>query len=400
VIDPGLLQSVLDAPDDDFPRLVLADWLDEQGDSERAEFIRTQVVIAATPPEVVAVSKQFADNVLVIDYVNKRWPKQEDIAAYWGIGVVTPIFDCVVSDKEIMNIEGYLASRSGMGRVASLRGRTVELVGGTPDELVTVQNRLRMVVGWVSDTQRDIENHRTKFSISPTVISSNGDECYRKYTPEAAKYDALRQQERELLTPNNVRAWTEGSWFERAVGWLVNWRTDNYCTVSLHRPPNSGDMLSKFRFHRGFVEEAWFREDEFHRYSQELRKSHPVKTVNQIPTIGRNAAWGLPDTLFGFPVVVEPAMSGSPITTFHSDVRRAVEMGVEMPPSIIRGEWGLPEPQATFSGILSRMMRQEYGMPVITPPAFLISSVDAGPTPPASDTIPPPESVTEETPDD
>src|SRR5437867_4475006 len=39
----AFLQAILDAPDDDTPRLVYADWLDEHGDSPRAEFIRVQI---------------------------------------------------------------------------------------------------------------------------------------------------------------------------------------------------------------------------------------------------------------------------------------------------------------------------------------------------------------------
>src|SRR5687767_8806243 len=35
-----LLRGVLEAPEDDAPRLVYADWLEENGDGERAEFIR------------------------------------------------------------------------------------------------------------------------------------------------------------------------------------------------------------------------------------------------------------------------------------------------------------------------------------------------------------------------
>src|SRR5262249_8337125 len=33
-------------PEDDAPRLIYADWLDEQGESERAEFIRVQIALA------------------------------------------------------------------------------------------------------------------------------------------------------------------------------------------------------------------------------------------------------------------------------------------------------------------------------------------------------------------
>src|SRR5436190_21672658 len=43
---PGLLQAILDSPDDDTPRLVYADWLDEQGETLRAEWIRLQCRLA------------------------------------------------------------------------------------------------------------------------------------------------------------------------------------------------------------------------------------------------------------------------------------------------------------------------------------------------------------------
>jgi uncharacterized protein (TIGR02996 family) len=39
----AFLAAIHAAPDDDAPRLVFADWLDENGESERAEFIRVQV---------------------------------------------------------------------------------------------------------------------------------------------------------------------------------------------------------------------------------------------------------------------------------------------------------------------------------------------------------------------
>jgi uncharacterized protein (TIGR02996 family) len=42
----ALLRAVLSAPDDDAPRLVYADWLEEHGDPARASFIRIQVELA------------------------------------------------------------------------------------------------------------------------------------------------------------------------------------------------------------------------------------------------------------------------------------------------------------------------------------------------------------------
>jgi len=41
--DTAFLRAILDSADDDAPRLVYADWLDENGDPDRAEFVRLQV---------------------------------------------------------------------------------------------------------------------------------------------------------------------------------------------------------------------------------------------------------------------------------------------------------------------------------------------------------------------
>src|SRR3954466_8054358 len=47
----GLLQAIRDRPDDDALRLVLADWLEDHGDSEQAEFIRVRIERARLPDE-------------------------------------------------------------------------------------------------------------------------------------------------------------------------------------------------------------------------------------------------------------------------------------------------------------------------------------------------------------
>src|SRR5262245_31852846 len=41
--DTAFLRTILADPDDDAPRLIYADWLDEQGEADRAEFIRLQI---------------------------------------------------------------------------------------------------------------------------------------------------------------------------------------------------------------------------------------------------------------------------------------------------------------------------------------------------------------------
>lgn len=61
----ALLKAVCDHPDDDTPRLVFADWLQENGDETRAEFIRLQVrrereVITDRDEWARVVSREFA----------------------------------------------------------------------------------------------------------------------------------------------------------------------------------------------------------------------------------------------------------------------------------------------------------------------------------------------------
>src|SRR5262245_33777618 len=42
----ALLRAIHDTPEDDGPRLVYSDWLEQHGDPERAEFIRLQCELA------------------------------------------------------------------------------------------------------------------------------------------------------------------------------------------------------------------------------------------------------------------------------------------------------------------------------------------------------------------
>jgi uncharacterized protein (TIGR02996 family) len=50
----SLLQLAKEAPHDDGPRLVLADWLEDQGDGPRAQFVRLQCRLASQPSHEVA----------------------------------------------------------------------------------------------------------------------------------------------------------------------------------------------------------------------------------------------------------------------------------------------------------------------------------------------------------
>src|SRR3954462_12824674 len=49
----AFLDDIIASPEDDAPRLIFADWLEDHGDPDRAEFIRLQVELEKLPPHSV-----------------------------------------------------------------------------------------------------------------------------------------------------------------------------------------------------------------------------------------------------------------------------------------------------------------------------------------------------------
>src|SRR4051812_47769457 len=65
--DEAFLRDIIEHAEDDTPRLVYADWLDDHGDPDRAEFIRLQCRLATLPvgdprqPELAARERELLD---------------------------------------------------------------------------------------------------------------------------------------------------------------------------------------------------------------------------------------------------------------------------------------------------------------------------------------------------
>jgi uncharacterized protein (TIGR02996 family) len=70
----ALLQAIAENPDEDTPRLVYADWLDEHGQPERAEFIRVQIEIASQDDDKTDEAKRLGhrENAL-LEAHRKEW---------------------------------------------------------------------------------------------------------------------------------------------------------------------------------------------------------------------------------------------------------------------------------------------------------------------------------------
>jgi uncharacterized protein (TIGR02996 family) len=71
----ALLQGILDSPEDNVVRLVFSDWLDENGESARAEFIRAQIELTATAEDDPSYEglRQLVDRLLFAH--RKEWVK-------------------------------------------------------------------------------------------------------------------------------------------------------------------------------------------------------------------------------------------------------------------------------------------------------------------------------------
>ncbi len=69
----AFMQSIIETPEDDGPRLVYSDWLEDNGDPERAEFIRVQVQLARLPPDSSERATLVTREQALLQEHGKRW---------------------------------------------------------------------------------------------------------------------------------------------------------------------------------------------------------------------------------------------------------------------------------------------------------------------------------------
>lgn len=100
----SLLQAVLDAPESDAPRLILADWFEEQGQSERAEFIRVQIELSAMPERLSEPMRDGPNGMAsygsipnqryealrrreqkILDWIPHEWMRSDQSQIAWGV---------------------------------------------------------------------------------------------------------------------------------------------------------------------------------------------------------------------------------------------------------------------------------------------------------------------------
>src|SRR5689334_21868920 len=67
------MAAIIANPREDTPRLALADWLDENGERDRARFIRVQYEIEKLPPVGAKASKAKKESEALLKKHEKEW---------------------------------------------------------------------------------------------------------------------------------------------------------------------------------------------------------------------------------------------------------------------------------------------------------------------------------------
>ena len=93
------IRAILEAPDDDSPRLMLADWLDENGQGDRAAFIKLQIQAANMKPWCPANPEKIGNDCPCTWHTLKR-RERDALKACW-----TSDFRGLFSPVEVYGIE-------------------------------------------------------------------------------------------------------------------------------------------------------------------------------------------------------------------------------------------------------------------------------------------------------
>lgn len=135
------LAAIIDRPDDDLPRLVFADFLEEAGEAERAEFIRVQCELARLPPEHEDRLMLGARESLLLDDHRHEWQIPDlrgpqgfrrgfvevvETAAEWLLAADRPLDRAPIRDLRIANIDDHIDAvirLPGLNRVEVLNLR-------------------------------------------------------------------------------------------------------------------------------------------------------------------------------------------------------------------------------------------------------------------------------------
>jgi len=145
----AFLNAILERPDDDLPRLVYADYLEETGDAERAEFIRVQLELANSEEdapnrpwletreeELLKVHGEWRLPIRGIQRFHRGFIESMATTADWLIGAGPVLRLAPVRELRVINADNAIAALAqvpGLERIETLDLRNNSF--GTQDRL-------------------------------------------------------------------------------------------------------------------------------------------------------------------------------------------------------------------------------------------------------------------------
>lgn len=208
----ALLNAVLENPDDDLPRLVFADWCEENGQEQRAAMIRQQVEREALAATMDDDAEAFDRTLGVVNFFNHpEWRRyvqlQHKIKEHNDSGLfkslleeITPgqvWFARAVDQVKLLILDSPIPSIHH-GAIAFKRG-FVEEIRGTVDDL----NEIKQAIFRTNPVKRIISWHTPGSSeVTETIYRRNG--CWEleyKMSPEASSFPghSIRFPDRESV---------------------------------------------------------------------------------------------------------------------------------------------------------------------------------------------------------
>ncbi len=227
-IPAGFLSAICADPADDTPRLVLADWLDDNGEAERAEFIRLQCELAKLPA---------FDGVSIIGEAHREVRQEPGPQASW----TTSIGDAVSVGGLIRTQDlPRLKQRTELEQLASDLAVVLRFQG--QEAPLAVYDRVnfnpKAVRGMIE----------ARFRLFP-VLDGERVVWYRPYEdPHEKRRLELQGREREILD-------TPGSWWT---------------------PP---DLSIVGKWHRGFIHAITCTAAEWRKHGRAIVREQPIETV-------------------------------------------------------------------------------------------------------------------------
>jgi uncharacterized protein (TIGR02996 family) len=201
---PALLAVILAHPDDDAPRLILADWLEEHGDSARAEFIRVQMELARLDVDDHAIQYwdgQLGDGPDYYQQAKALRRRERELLSRWCVDWIHPFDQRDISGHSHPNVHFFDGTAVAFHRgfihsvtltAADWLAHSAAICASQPVERVTLTTPMPVTI------YRDFANRMQVWSLpgrkAEVTVTDDVLETHFGWAVQAALMDLLNQE--------------------------------------------------------------------------------------------------------------------------------------------------------------------------------------------------------------